>query len=214
MSSQLMEAALPIVCQAALDLLDGYSTLAALQTCRLARVDAAIQHMRRAKHKFASVEAYLRSGQVLPPTFTDDDEVLFTLLPLRPDPSDRCSPNKRRLLDFERDNPALSLESYCCALIAAGLAEEPFWKSLRIRGKPILNITDLSEDHEELLRVLDPRGYYAPQQARVTADHLGLLLVVRPPRMVYFGVAFGNFWCALLVIGGGEKRAALNARPP
>ena len=115
-------------------------------------------------------------------------EVLFTLLPLRPDPAGRCSPNNRRLLDFERNNPALSLESYCCALFAAGLAE--FGNPCASAAKPCSTISDLSEDHEELLRILDPRGSYAPEQARVTSDHLGLLLVVTPPRMVYFGVAF------------------------
>ena len=212
MSAQLLEMAWPIVCEAALDLLDGYSTLAAMQACRAAQADAAVKHMRRAKELFARVRAYLRSGQVLPPTFEEDDELRFALLPLRPDAGGRCSPNKHRVLQFERDNPELSYKNYCCAICALGLAEEPFWRSIGIRGKSNLSIADLPEDHEELLRILHPEGYYAPEQTHVTSDNIGPVLVVTPPRMAYFGVAFGNFWCALLVHGGRETRVALSAQ--
>ena len=58
--------------------------------------------------------------------------------------------------------------------------------------------------------ILHPASYYAPQRVRVVVGLHGTLLVVTPARMVYFGVAFVNFWCVLLVRGVPEETAELS----
>ena len=52
-------------------------------------------------------------------------------------------------------------------------------------------------------------SYYAPQRVQVVVGLHGPLLVVTPARMVYFGVAFVNFWRVLLVRGVPEETVEL-----
>ena len=210
--AQLVEAALPVVCQGLPDFLDGYSALAAMQTCKAARPGLAVAHMRRAKEKFERVRSYLTAGNALPPTFCDGDGIEFTLLPLNPSRNNlRTSPNAQHIESFERASPGLSRLNYDLALLACGFESGgPFWKTWNIRGKPSLTVYDLPPEHVELMCILHPAAYYAPERVQVAPGERGPLFLITPPRLVYFGVAFGNFWCVLLVRGVPEESVELS----
>ena len=193
------------------EMLDGYSTLAALRVCKGVRMECIVMHMQLAKEKFEHVQSYLCCKSSVPFVYADDEDVEFTLLPLNP--ASVCpsrSVNAFQVEAFEQDCEELSALNYQMALSDYGLAKKLFLDSWRIRGGSEMGFDSLPFEHGELLQILHPGAFLAPGHVRLLEGVEGGSAVYRLPRMVYFGVAFGNFWCILLVRGACDVRIDLS----
>ena len=204
-SERLLGAAVPLISHACAEMLDGYSFLALLLTCRAARTKEGLERLATAQRKLEQVLRYLRAQKIVPPGFCERDQIQYTLLLINPNRwlSEPGTPNSRRVAAFLRDNPNLTRENYVLMLLDLGLLDEPFWKSIGLKGATTFTCDDLPEAHEELLRVLDVSPLYAPGAMDLIDTGVGLWPCALPPKMLYYGASFGNFFCALMIEGVG-----------
>ncbi len=184
------------------DFLDGFTVLAWLRSCKTARSgDWWMSRAQRAKKMFQEVQAYLDSGKAVLPGFDlNRDRVKARLLPLNParapevdgGPGGHNWELHRR---FYEENPRLSHCNYKWLVNTTVAKQNPRWHQLKPRDVQGAG-EELLAGHEEVLRIVDlDSALYAPWDI-LTCPH-GYIQGFGPPALVFLGLAYGNFFCAL-----------------
>lgn len=189
------------------DFLDGFTVLAWLCSCKTARTGHWwVSRARRAKKMFQEVQDYLDSGKVVLPGFGlavgRADKVKVRLLPLNPareieldgSPGSRNWELHRQFCD---DNPRLSHFNYTWLIATTRAEQDPWWHQFDNRdgqgtGEALLAV------HEGVLRLVMDTARYAPWDILTCPD--GYIRGFAPPALMFLGVAYGNFSCALQAV--------------